>query len=98
MEKDIERYLKNEVDRLGGMCLKFVSPGHAGVPDRIVILPGGRVWFVELKAPGGRVRPLQQWWHKQLRAMGVPSLIIKSRAEAEAYVHKLRNVVMGYEV
>ena len=53
LEKEVERYLCKQVkNRLGGMALKFVSPGMSGVPDRIILLPGARVCFVETTAPG----------------------------------------------
>ena len=58
-EKEIENYLVKKVKKLGGICFKFVSPGNAGVPDRIVIKEGKMV-FVELKAPGKSVRALQR--------------------------------------
>lgn len=71
LEKDIERKLKTMVERRGGLCLKWVCPGWAGVPDRIVLLPFGRVVFVELKRPkGGRLSKLQKWWAKTLVSLG----------------------------
>ena len=70
-ERDIEAKLTAGVKTLGGMCLKFVSPNVSGVPDRMIILPTGSVWFVELKAPGKRERPLQSYLHAKLRSMGV---------------------------
>ena len=54
-ESSIERYLVNGVKKLNGMCLKFVSPGTPGVPDRIIITPDGRIIFAELKTETGRI-------------------------------------------
>lgn len=69
-ESYIERMLKKKVEQVGGKALKFVSPGWAGAPDRLVLLPGGRLIFVELKAPGRKPRPLQLKRHEELRALG----------------------------
>ncbi len=72
LEKEIERKLKVLVEgKLRGLCLKWVCPGWSGVPDRILLLPGGRVQFVELKRPkGGKVDPLQIWWKRRLESLG----------------------------
>ena len=72
LEKEIERKLKAIVEgELKGKCLKWVCPGWRGVPDRILLFPGGRVYFVELKRPkGGKVDPLQTWWKRQLEGLG----------------------------
>ena len=71
LEKDIEAKLRRAVEAAGGKCLKWVCPGWSGVPDRIVLLPGGRVIFVETKRPkGGRLSSLQKWWRDQLWEMG----------------------------
>jgi hypothetical protein len=77
-EKQIEQRLKREVEKRGGLALKFTPPGWAGAPDRIVLMPGGHVAFVELKAPGGRVRPLQWKRIDELRAMGFHVAVINS--------------------
>ena len=69
-EKIIEHKFLMEVKKIGGLALKFVSPGFDGVPDRIVLLPGGKIGFVEVKAPGGKLRPLQQARHNLLRQLG----------------------------
>lgn len=69
-EKDTERYLNRQVKALGGRSYKWVSPGCSGVPDRIVILPGGRVVFVELKSEGETSTKLQQKRQSELRALG----------------------------
>ena len=69
-EKIIEQKLVRAVKKGGGMALKFVSPGLDGVPDRIVLLPMGRIAFVELKAPGKKMRPLQVRRKRQLEGLG----------------------------
>lgn len=69
-EKEIEQRLTKEIKRIGGICPKFVSPGFAGMPDRIVLMPEGMVCFAELKAPGEVMRPLQMKRKKQLEALG----------------------------
>lgn len=70
-EKSIEDYLRLRVKQAGGRAYKFVSPGNAGVPDRLAILPGGRIAFVELKAPGKKPTVLQQKKIQELRSLGV---------------------------
>ena len=69
-EKKIEKMLVKAVKAEGGICPKFVSPGTDGMPDRIVLLPEGRIGFVEVKAPGKKPRLLQEKRHKELRALG----------------------------
>ena len=66
MEKQIEAYLVRRVRELGGMAYKFTSPAHRGVADRIVCMPDGSTWFVELKAPGGRLSPLQKHFQSEM--------------------------------
>ena len=65
-EKYIEKKFVEAVKKAGGLAPKFVSPGLNGVPDRIVLLPAGHIGFVELKAPGKMMRPLQMRRKKQL--------------------------------
>lgn len=69
-EKDIERKLVALVKKHHGLCLKWVCPGMGGVPDRIVLLPGAHIHFIELKRPQGRPDKRQQWWANKLRSMG----------------------------
>lgn len=69
-ERDVERALVRAVQNRGGICPKWVSPGLDGVPDRIVMLPGGRIGFVELKAPGERPRALQIARMRQIGRLG----------------------------
>ena len=75
-EKQVEKKLVEAVRKRGGLCLKFISPGLAGVPDRIVLLPGGHMAFAELKTPGGKPRPLQAVRGGQLRALGFRVYVI----------------------
>lgn len=71
MEREIEAKLVAMVEAAGGKCLKWVCPGWAGVPDRICLLPGGKVFFVETKRPkGGRLSKLQEYWGTKLVQMG----------------------------
>ena len=69
-EKYIEMKLVKAVKSMGGLAPKFVSPGLDGVPDRLVLLPGGKIAFIELKAPGETLRPLQVRRKRQLEALG----------------------------
>ena len=69
-ENEIERQLAVAAKKMGGMAVKFVSPGLDGVPDRIVLLSGRKIAFVELKAPGKKPRALQEKRKRQLEALG----------------------------
>lgn len=69
-EKEIEDKLRKAVKEKGGLCLKFISPGFDGVPDRIILMPGGIMVFAELKAPGKKLRPLQKRRKQQLESLG----------------------------
>lgn len=69
-ESRIENYLKRRVEKLGGKAYKWAPVGVVGVPDRMVLLPGGKIIFVELKAPGKKARKLQEYRAKQLRVLG----------------------------
>lgn len=77
LEKEIEGKLVRLVKNRGGLCLKWVCPGWSGVPDRIILLPGARVIFVETKRPtGGRLSKLQLWWHKKLGSLGFWAFVV----------------------
>lgn len=75
-EKVIEHALVMATRGKGGIAPKFISPGFAGMPDRLVLLPGGRMGFVELKAPGRKPRPLQLARHRLLRRLGFKVYVI----------------------
>ena len=77
LEKDIEAKLRKVVERHGGLCLKWVCPGWSGVPDRMILLPSGRLMFAELKRPkGGKVEELQKWWRRRLTAFGFDCWVV----------------------
>lgn len=82
MEKDLERWLGQELKKLGCIYMKFVSPGNDGVPDRIVVLPGGDVIFIELKSDTGRLSHTQAFQISRLRQKGAKVLIVSSKTEA----------------
>lgn len=81
-ERDIENGLRRQVKRKGGKFMKFTSPGNDGVPDRIAVLPGGRVWFIELKREGEKPTAVQKWQMEQLRALGCNVALITGKREA----------------
>lgn len=93
-ESEVERYLKKQVEANGGKCWKWVSPGRIGVPDRIVIMPGGVIVFVELKAPGNKERESQVRVQQILRDLGcVVYSSVDSKAKVDAMMLELLYVV-----
>jgi len=90
-ENVIEWKLRTEAKKLGGMAAKFVSPGLDGVPDRLVLLPGGKCGFVELKASGKKMRPLQEKRKKQLEALGFPIYCIDSTGQIGGVLDEIQS-------
>ena len=88
-EKDIESRLRKDVKAAGGLALKFVSPGYAGVPDRIVLMPGGMMCFAELKAPGKVMRPLQMRRKKLLESLGFKVFCIDSMEQIKDLINEM---------
>ncbi len=86
LEGRVESRLVREVERRGGKALKFTPPGWAGAPDRLVLLPGGRVAFVEVKAPGKKPRPLQRKRAEELQALGFPVYVVDSQEAIERFI------------
>ena len=89
-EKIIERKLRETVKKSGGICPKFVSPGLDGVPDRLVLLPMGRIAFVELKAPGKKLRPLQEKRKHQLETLGFSVYVIDGLEQIGGVLHGIQ--------
>lgn len=90
-EKAIEQKLVQAVKKVGGLAIKFTSPGLDGMPDRLVILPMGYVAFVEVKAPGVKPRPLQVKRHELLRRLGCRVFVL----DDEKQISELMNEMMG---
>lgn len=85
-ESRLEHRLKREIKKRGGKALKFTSPGEAGMPDRLILLPGGRAVFVEMKAPRKALRSLQRKRAEELRAMGFSVYCLDSVAAIEKFI------------
>lgn len=91
LERDIERKLRQAVEALGGRCLKWVCPGWSGVPDRIILLPGGRIYFVETKRPkGGVVSALQKKWKEWLTALGFSYSVIWNLDDLTSFLEYIK--------
>ena len=91
-ETKIEGWLRDQVKRLGGLCLKFVSPGNVGVPDRIIIL-SGHVIFVELKTDTGRLSPKQVAMHRIMQSRGADVRVVYGMDEVRQLVRDLEDLV-----
>lgn len=93
IEKDIERWLGIQLKKLGCIYMKFVSPGNDGVPDRIVVLPGGSVIFVELKAKKGVLMANQRVQVARLRKQGALVFVITGLLEAKLFIGDIERVI-----
>lgn len=89
-ERDIEKKLVSEVKKAGGLALKFVSPGLSGVPDRLVLMPGGMACFAELKAPGQKMRPLQVKRKEMLEGLGFHVYCIDSMEKIGGLIDEIQ--------
>ncbi len=89
-EKQIERKLVEAVRKSGGLAPKFVSPGLDGVPDRILLFPGGIIAFVELKSPGKLMRPLQVRRKEQLERLGFKVFCIDGPDQIGGIIDEIR--------
>ncbi len=89
-EKAIEKKLVQEVKAVGGIAPKFTSPGFDGMPDRIVLLPGGHMAFVEAKAPGEKPRPLQLARHRLLRGLGFRVYVLDEERQIGGILDEIR--------
>ena len=88
-ERTIEQKLAARVKAMGGIAPKFTSPGFDGMPDRLVLLPGGRMGFVELKAPGRKPRPLQLVRHRLLQRLGFNVYVIDEINQIDSVLEEI---------
>ena len=86
-ESTLETYLTNQVKKYDGLSLKFTSPNVKGVPDRIVI-HDGHVYFVELKAPNGRLSKMQQYMHKQFAKVGIEVFVLYDKPSVDEFIRE----------
>ena len=89
-EKTVEGKLSKAVRTMGGIAFKFVSPGYDGVPDRLVLLPQGKMAFVELKAPGKKLRPIQVRRKAQIEGLGFRVYCIDNPAQIGVILDEIR--------
>lgn len=90
-EAEIEARLVRGVKEAGGLCYKFVSPGNPGVPDRLILLPGGRILFVELKTPGGKLSNIQSWRIQEMRERDADVRVWKGLEPVRAFLKEIRD-------
>jgi hypothetical protein len=87
-EKVDEGWMRDEVRRRGGWLLKF-APLLKGTPDRILLAPGGRVYFIELKTEKGQLSPIQRWWHAKAASLGTEVVVLHGRSEIVAWLEEV---------
>ena len=88
-EKEIESALVKRVKENKGLCLKFTSPSMTGIPDRIILLPKGKVGFVETKRPGGEPRPIQKKRIKQFKNLGFKVYVLDTKENIDEIIRKI---------
>lgn len=88
-ESSLEKRFRLEIEKRGAKALKFVSPNKRGVPDRLILIPGGQAVFAELKAPGNPLKPLQQKRAKELQSLGFKVYKIDSVEDIECFIQEV---------
>lgn len=90
-EKWLEPKLVQEITNRNGLCLKFESPGNRGVQDRLIFMPGGRLYIVELKSQGKELRKLQEWWQRRFQGLGFNARKVDSEEELNKLLKYIDN-------
>ena len=86
LEKKIEQKLCSRVKNIGGLCLKFASPGNSGVPDRLIILPKGRIVFAELKTDAGKLSKIQKRMIDEMKKRGADVRVLYGLKDVENFI------------
>ncbi len=94
-ESVIERHLVEGVKKLGGMCVKFTSPGTPGVPDRIIITATGKIIFTELKTETGRLSKIQRYTVEQMQKRGADVRVVKGMDSVKALLDEIGGSTNG---
>ncbi|MDO5301073.1 MAG: VRR-NUC domain-containing protein [Tissierellia bacterium] len=89
LEREIEKALVDKVKKRGGLCLKFISPSMTGIPDRIILLPKGKVGFVETKRPGEKARPVQVKRIRDFRHLGFKAYVLDNKNDIDEVLRKI---------
>lgn len=87
-ESDIEKYLVYKVKSIKGIAYKFTSPQRRSVPDRIVLLPQGNIYFIELKAPNKKPTILQTLEHERIKSLGFDVIVIDTKEKVNKFIEK----------
>ena len=88
LERNLEQYFAKQIKKLGGLSYKFTSPANAGIADRVVILPGGAVWLVELKTDTGKLSKLQALFNKRVTALGANACVLYGKAGVDDWLNR----------
>jgi hypothetical protein len=86
LESSLEKSFHGRIRAMGGESYKLNPSGAAGLPDRLVLLPGGRLYLVELKADTGALRPVQRVWHERAAELGTTVVVLKGADEIAAWL------------
>lgn len=96
MEKTVEDYLRRRVKAAGGLALKLVCPGWTGVPDRLILMPGGRAYFAETKDLGKKPRPRQRYVHEVLRRLGFQVFVPDNKTAVDDMMREVERLCGTY--
>ena len=89
-EKYLEKRLREEIRKAGGLAIKFTSPYFTGMPDRLVLMPKGRIWFVEVKSTGKKLKDIQDAQAKKLQELGFNARLVDSKATLDSLIEEVR--------